>query len=218
MNAIESSATFPDGDDAAMREKMNCDGDVCLQHWSQGTIKNSKSVETPKESVTTSMTGIAEESFPQTIKEIVAVNRGAAFVYPDGPPQAIAPPDWSSDGESEMDICQREFFLKYCQHVPDIPLQEVLKWFNCTGFMNGAEAAPWLPIWMCASFYAVDYLHDRTENVTAWAEFALVKCMNAGHAPVSMQAIEYFVIHVCDMPNISPELYEALDKYRQIHG
>ena len=160
----------------------------------------------------------AEGSSPRTIREIVAVNPGAALVYPDGPPQAVAAPDWSPDGETEMNLCQREFFLKNYQQVPDISLQEVVYSYDCIGFMNAAEAEPWLPIWMCASFYAVDFLHDPTENVTSWTQYALEKCMKAGHVPVCMAAIDYFAKHVCDSPELEPELYATIDTYRQARG
>lgn len=151
---------------------------------------------------------------PRTIAEIVAVNPGAALVYPNGPPQAVAPPGWSTDDETEMDLCQREFFLKNCHQVPDILLEDVLYSFDCIGFMDGDEAAPWLPIWMCASYYAADVLYDPGHNVTLKAGFALEKCLRAGKVPLTLAAIECFTKRFFPGPEEDPELYDAIKLYR----
>ena len=164
------------------------------------------------------MSATAKGNFPRTIKDIVAMNYGAALAFPDGPPLAAPAPEWSSDGESEMDVCQREFFLKHSDNVPDTPLQEVLYYYDCIGFMNGEEAAPWLAILMCASFYAVDYLDDPSHNVTSWTQFALEKCMATGHVPVSLKAIDYFAEHVCEPRSDDPELHSKIDHFRGIGG
>ena len=156
----------------------------------------------------------SEAGRPQTIQDLVGVNHGAALVFPDGPPQSVAAPGWSMDGTTEMDKCQRDFFSKHCHDVPRIPLADIVYFSDCINFMSAEVAAPWLPIWMCGAFYAVDVLNDPTENVTSWAQYALERCLESDRVGLSFEAIKYFAEHVCDPPELEPDLYRKIDAYR----
>jgi len=139
---------------------------------------------------------------------------GGQLVYPQGVLATAPAPTWGADGATEMDYCQREFFLKYCNQVPQIPIRRLLN-NDCICFMMAEEAAPWLPVWMCGSFFALEVLGDPYENSTSWTQYALEKCLVANNITVSLEAIDYFVKICCDSIEAEPDLYAKLAKYRE---
>ncbi len=160
------------------------------------------------------MTSSAGDSSHLTISGLVTLSHGASLVFPSGPPTSIAAPKWEVSDDSEMAYCQREFFLHFCDIVPQIPVTVLLN-NDCINFMSAEEAAPWLPIWMCASFYAIEHLRDESDNVIWWTQCALERCLRANRISVSLEAIDYFVKLACDPPELEPELHSALAQYRQ---
>ncbi|HLO98612.1 MAG TPA: hypothetical protein VK171_08460 [Fimbriimonas sp.] len=150
-----------------------------------------------------------------SLEQFVSQNKGAALVFPSGLPSSISAPQWSSDGEDEMSCCQREFFQKFSNDVSDIPMSAILFSWDCIDFLDGIEAAPWLPVWMCGATYAVEVINQSDHCVTLWAQFALEKCIEADKVTVPMEGVEYFVATACDSEESESELYSKLETLRQ---
>jgi hypothetical protein len=132
------------------------------------------------------------------LRHFVRVNAIARIIFEGlgGIPRSVAVPDWDSVGDDEMACCKRGVFEKYGQAIIDIPLEVVVQWFDCIGFMTVTEASEWLPIWMCASVYALDVLEDPTENVIQWTQFKLEDSLRVGRVPTSLPAVRAFAQHV----------------------
>jgi hypothetical protein len=159
----------------------------------------------------------AKENSHLTIEEFVPKSVGAALAFPNGIPATLPAPPWAVDGTDEMSLCQQEFFLKYCDRVPQIPLREILN-NGCLGFMQAEEAAHWLPVWMCGSFFAIEVLGDDFDNSLTWAQYALERCLVAKTITISLDCIDYFVKVACDPIDIEPELHAKVKQYRESLG
>lgn len=114
-----------------------------------------------------------------------------------------------------MSCCQREFFQKHSNNISGIPMTEILFSFDCIGFMDGIEASPWLPVWMCGAIYAIEEINESSHCVTLWAQFALEKCIESDRLTVPQEGVEYFVATACDPEESERELYSKLKFLRQ---
>ncbi len=155
-----------------------------------------------------------KENSHLTIKEFVPTSFGAKLVYPHGVPETLPAPKWSVDDTGEMSDCQRLFFLRYCNQVPQILIREFLN-NDCISFMTDGEEALWLPVWMCGSFFAIEVLDDQNENSIWWTQCTLERCLVANNVTISLDAIDYFVKVACDPIEYEPELYAKLEHYRE---
>ncbi|MGV3614290.1 MAG: hypothetical protein ACO1SV_03040 [Fimbriimonas sp.] len=148
-----------------------------------------------------------------TLGQFVLEHKEAAKLFPDGVPDWISPPDWDSNGNGEMDLCQRELFLEYAPQAAALPLDRVMWAFDCIGFTDGHEAGPWVRVWMCAAYCAVDVVGDRSANVTQWAEFAVTKALDAKAIQIPLESLHHFGEHICDGREYSQEYFAAVDRY-----
>jgi len=111
------------------------------------------------------MTNIVRENIPQTIKDLVAVNKGAALVFPAGIPQSIPDPGWTHPLYPEgMRAVGYRFFERWADDIPNIPLDEVLNYSAALSYewIHGVECYPWYSVFMCGVFYKEEILGDRS--------------------------------------------------------
>ena len=135
----------------------------------------------------------AEENIHLTIKEFVTGSHLVDHVFPSGVPTAIAGPNWASNGTDEMSFCQKHFFELWKDRIQDIPIHQVIEHFDCIGFMDVSDAQDWLPIWMCASYYASQFGDASSANIGQWTLNSLDLCIEAGRFFLPIESIQKFV-------------------------
>lgn len=149
-----------------------------------------------------------------TIREFAADNHLLDLLFPKGIPDAIQSPMWDDCGEDEMSECQRSFFNRWGEQVPDLPLGEVVTWYDCIGFMDVGYAAKWLPVWMCASYFDQGRDDGRHGLVEQHSLFAIQRCLEAGRLFLPLESLMQFVSDLGDPPEVDPELHLLLDSFR----
>jgi hypothetical protein len=120
------------------------------------------------------------------------------MLFPDGIPEAIEPPDWNPDGGDEMSTCSKGFFQKWSSSIRDIPLPELLTYHDCIGFMDTKLASRWIGVWMCAAYYAADYLKEGDHVVISWVDTCLNRVVEEELLMLPVESVRTFIERVLD--------------------
>lgn len=110
------------------------------------------------------MTNIVRENIPRTIKDLVAVNEGAALIFPSGIPQSIPDPGWTHPLYPEdMRAIGFQFFERWADDIPNIPLDEVLKYSTALSheLINLEKCYPWYSVFMCGAIYEKKFVEGE---------------------------------------------------------
>lgn len=140
----------------------------------------------------------AESESIRTISELATFDPDVAMMFPDGIPEVIESPGWNVDGQNEMSSCERGFFQVWCASVHEIPLKEILFYHDCIGFMDAKLASRWIGVWICAAYFAADYLNESDHPILIWVEFALERIVEEQVLTLSPESVMTFIKRVID--------------------
>lgn len=130
-------------------------------------------------------------------------------------PKSIDPPNWVDAGEDEMSVCQKKFFTRWGERIHELPVSEVVKWFDCIGFMDVKDAANWLPVWMAASYFAEGHDDVASGNISESAMSALERCLESGYFFLPFETISQFAEDFGDTREVDPGFHAVLDRHRK---
>ncbi len=140
----------------------------------------------------------AEAGTILTISELAQYDPDVAKMFPDGIPVEIEPPDWDPDAHDEMSTCSKGFFRKWCSSIRDIPLPELLTYHDCIGFMDSKLASRWIGVWMCAAYFATDYLGESDHVIISWVDYRLTRIVEEQQLTIPSDSVRTFIRRVLD--------------------
>ncbi len=156
-----------------------------------------------------------------TLGEFVSRNRVAARIYESGIPTYLESPfgqGWEHGDPSadELSLCQLRVFMPVGLDPKNADLNLIAWAWDCIGFLTAEEAFEWIPIWMCASLYALIVL-GRNDPIDQYTSFTLMDLLRTGKIPTSIHAVELFFATTDPGGWVDGQYEECLHQY-DMHG